>query len=139
MASSKLSRRFLNPPAIHRPVGYSHVAETRGGRTVYISGQVALDAAGNLAGPGDLQAQATQVFQNLQAALHAVGATFEHVVKFTYFLLDISQIAVVRAVRDQYIDTQNPPASSAVEVRRLFRDDVLIEVEAIAVIPDDLS
>ena len=138
MTSSNSSIRLLNPPAIHRPVGYSHVAETRGGRTVYISGQVALDAAGNLVGSDDLQAQTTQVFQNLEAALAAVGANFHHVVKFTYFLLDISQIPVVRAVRDQYINTQQPPASSAVEVRRLFRDDVLIEVEAIAVIPDEV-
>jgi reactive intermediate/imine deaminase len=112
------------------------VVETRGGRTIYISGQVALDAAGNLVGVDDLQAQTSQVFKNLGAALVAVGASFHHLVKLTYFLLDISQIAVVRAVRDQYINTQQPPASSAVEVRRLFRDDVLIEVEAIAVIPE---
>src|SRR5262249_44700611 len=125
-----------NPAAMHRPIGYTHVVETHGGRTIYISGQVALDTTGNLVGGDDLPAQATQVFKNLAAALASVGASFEHVVKFTYFLLDISQIAVVRAVRDQYINTQQPPASSAVEVRRLFRDDVLIEIEAIAVIPD---
>jgi len=136
MAASQSSARFLNPAAMHRPVGYTHVVETRGGRTIYISGQVALDSAGNLVGADDLQAQATQVFKNLAAALASVGASFEHVVKFTYFLLDISQIPVVRAVRDQYVNTQQPPASSAVEVRRLFRDDVLIEIEAIAVIPD---
>jgi reactive intermediate/imine deaminase len=136
MAASQSSTHFLNPATMHRPVGYTHVIETRGGRTIYISGQVALDSAGNLVGADDLQAQATQVFKNLAAALASVGASFDHVVKFTLFLLDISQIAIVRAVRDQYINTQQPPASSAVEVRRLFRDDVLIEIEAIAVIPD---
>ena len=136
MTASQLPTRFLNPPTMPQPFGYTHVVETRGGRTIYISGQVALDIAGNLVGVDDLGAQTTQVFKNLDAALAAVGASFHHVVKFTYFLLDISQIAVVRAVRDQYINTQQPPASSAVEVRRLFRDDVLIEVEAIAVIPD---
>ncbi len=88
-----------------------------------------------MVGPGDLHAQAVQVFKNIEAALAAVGATFQHVVKLSYYLLDISQIAVVRSVRDQYINTQQPPASTAVEVRRLFRDDFLIEVEAIAVIP----
>ncbi len=136
MTASQLPTRFLNPTTMPRPFGYTQVVETRGGRTIYISGQVALDSAGNLVGLDDLHAQTTQVFKNLAAALAAVGASFDDVVKLTYFLLDISQIAVVRAVRDQYINTQQPPASSAVEVRRLFRDDVLIEVEAIAVIPD---
>jgi len=136
MTASQLPTRLLNPPTMHQPFGYTHVVETRGGGTIYISGQVALDTAGNMVGVDDLRAQTTQVFENLAAALASVGASFEHVVKFTYFLLDISQIAVVRAVRDRYINTQQPPASSAVEVRRLFRDDVLIEVEAIAVIPD---
>jgi reactive intermediate/imine deaminase len=136
MTASQGITRFLNPSTMPQPFGYTHVVETRGGRTIYISGQVALDVAGNLVGVDDLHTQTTQVFTNLAAALAAVGANFQHVVKLTYFLLDISQIAVVRAVRDQYINTQQPPASSAVEVRRLFRNDVLIEVEAIAVIPD---
>jgi enamine deaminase RidA (YjgF/YER057c/UK114 family) len=119
-----------------RPIGYTHVVETHGGRTIYISGQVALDSAGNLVGADDLQAQATQIFANLAAALDAVGASFEHVVKLTYFFLDITHIPIVRAVRDQYVNTRQPPASSALEVRRLFRDDVLLEVEAVAVIPE---
>jgi reactive intermediate/imine deaminase len=136
MTASPSSTRFLNPPTMPQPFGYTQVVETRGGRTIYISGQVALDTAGSLVGLDDLQTQTTQVFTNLAAALAAVGASFQQVVKLTYFLLDISQIAVVRGIRDQYINTQQPPASSAVEVRRLFRDDVLIEVEAIAVVPD---
>jgi reactive intermediate/imine deaminase len=136
MTTPKSSTRFLNPPTMPQPFGYTHVVETRAGRTIYISGQVAIDVAGNVIGLGDLQAQATQVFNNLEAALESVGASFDQVVKLTYFLLDISQIPVVRSVRDQYINTQQPPASSAVEVRRLFRDELLIEVEAIAVIPE---
>ena len=136
MTPSPLSPRFLNPPTLPQPLGYTHVVETHGSRTIYVSGQVALDSTGNLVGVDDLHAHATQVFNNLTAALAAVGATFEHVVKLTYFLLDISQIAVVRAVRDQYINTQQPPASSAVEVRRLVRDEWLIEIEAIAVIAE---
>jgi reactive intermediate/imine deaminase len=127
--------RFINPPALPAPVGYSHVAVASGGRTIYISGQVALDAARNLVGPDDLRSQTRQVFENLKAALEAADADFSHVVKLTFFLLDISQIQVVREVRDQYINTQSPPASSAVEVRRLFRDDVLVEVDAVAVVP----
>ena len=135
MTSSSQTIRLVNPPDLPRPFGYSHVAEAPGGKTIYISGQVALDQSGNLIGPGDLRAQTQQVFANLNRALEAVGADFSAVVKLTYFLLDISQIAIVREVRDQFVNVQQPPASSAVEVRRLFRDDVLIEVEAIAVLP----
>jgi enamine deaminase RidA (YjgF/YER057c/UK114 family) len=127
--------RFVNPPDLPRPFGYSHVAEARGGKTIYISGQVALDQSGSLIGPGDLRAQTQQIFTNLKRALAAVDADFDAVVKLTYYLLDISQIAIVREVRDQFVNVQQPPASSAVEVRRLFRDDLLIEIDAIAVLP----
>jgi enamine deaminase RidA (YjgF/YER057c/UK114 family) len=101
---------------------------------VYIAGQVALDPTGALVGPGDIRAQARQVFDNLKAALQAVGAGFEEVVKLNYYLLDATHLPVVREVRDEYVNTQQPPASTAVEVRRLFRDDLLIEVEAVAII-----
>lgn len=135
MTSQHPTVRFINPASLPRPVGYSHVAEVSSGKTIYISGQVALDRSGNLVGLHDLHAQAQQVFTNLQAALQAVGADFNGVVKLNYYLLDISQIQLVREVRDQFVNTQQPPASSAVEVRRLFRDDLLIEIDAVAVIP----
>lgn len=126
--------KFVNPPTLPRPAGYSHLVESTGGRTVYISGQVALDSAGNLVGKDDLRGQARQVFLNLRAALEAVGTNFDSVVKLTYYLLDISQIGTVREVRDQFVNTTHPPASSAVEVRRLVRDEFLIEVDAVAVV-----
>jgi enamine deaminase RidA (YjgF/YER057c/UK114 family) len=129
------STRFINPSTMPQPTGYTHIVEASGGRTIYIAGQVALDLAGNIVGPGDLRMQTQQVFEHQQAALAAVDGTFSHVVKLTYFLLDISQIQVVREVRNSYITTQHLPASTAIEVRRLFRDELLIEVEAIAVIP----
>jgi enamine deaminase RidA (YjgF/YER057c/UK114 family) len=124
---------FINPETMHRPTGYSHVVEVTAGRPVYIAGQVALDAAGALVGPGDIRAQARQVFENLRAALQAVGAGFDQVVKLNYYLVDASQLPVVREVRDEYVNPQRLPASTAVEVRRLFREDLLIEVEAVAV------
>lgn len=126
---------FHNPAGMPQSVGYSQIAEVVGGRMIYISGQIAYDPAGQLVGPGDLHAQTVQIFENLAAALAAVGASFQQVVKFNFYMLDITQIPVVRAVRDQYIDTQRPPASTAVEVRRLFRDELLIEVDAIAAVP----
>ncbi|HEU5103959.1 MAG TPA: RidA family protein [Roseiflexaceae bacterium] len=135
MAQSEQIVRFHNPASMPKSVGYSQIVEVTGGRTFYIAGQVAFDLAGQIVGPGDLQAQTVQVFENLAAALAAVGADFQHVVKFNFYLLDITQIPVVRAVRDRYIDMQQPPASTAVEVGRLFRDELLIEVDAIAVVP----
>jgi reactive intermediate/imine deaminase len=125
---------FINPETMHTPTGYTHVVEVTAGRPVYIAGQVALDPAGVLVGPGDIRAQARQVFDNLQAALQAVGASFEQVVKLTYYLVDVTELPVVREVRDQYVNTQQPPASTAVEVSRLVRDDLLVEVEAVAII-----
>ncbi len=125
---------LINPETIHPPTGYSHVAEVTAGRPVYISGQVALDARGALVGPGDVGAQARQVFENLKAALQAVGAGFDQVVKLNYYLVDASQLPAVREVRDEYVDQRRLPASTAVEVRRLFRENLLIEVEAVAVI-----
>jgi enamine deaminase RidA (YjgF/YER057c/UK114 family) len=125
---------FINPNAMHRPTGYTHVVEVTAGRPVYIAGQVALDPSGGIVGPGDIRTQARQVFDNLRAALQAVGAGFEQVVKLTYYLVHATQLPIVREIRDQYINTQQPPASTAVEVRRLVRDDLLIEVEAIAAI-----
>jgi enamine deaminase RidA (YjgF/YER057c/UK114 family) len=133
-AQIPVTANFINPETMHRPTGYTHVVEVTAGRPVYIAGQVALDRSGAIVGPGDIRTQARQVFDNLQAGLQAVGAGFEQVVKLTYYLVDATQLPVVREVRDQYIDTRQPPASTAVEVRRLVRDDLLIEVEAVAVI-----
>jgi enamine deaminase RidA (YjgF/YER057c/UK114 family) len=133
-ARTPVTANFINPETMHHPTGYTHVVEVTAGRPVYIAGQVALDPTGRLVGPGDIRAQAEQVFDNLGAALEAVGARFEQVVKLTYYLLDATQLPVVREVRDRYVNIQQPPASTAVEVRRLARDDLLIEVEAVAVI-----
>jgi reactive intermediate/imine deaminase len=126
-------RRFLSPDSLAPPFGYSHVVDARPGRLVYVSGQVPLDREGQLVGPGDFEAQARQVFANLSAALDAAGAKWSDVVKVTYFLRDVSNVVQLRAIRNEYIDTEHPPASTLVEVSGLFRDDVLVEIEAIAV------
>ncbi|HXT36416.1 MAG TPA: RidA family protein [Chloroflexota bacterium] len=126
---------FTNPPTLATPPGYTQVVVVTGGRTIYIAGQVALDPRGVLVGAGDLQAQTRQVFINLQAALAAAGATFADVVKLNYYLLDAGGLPVLREVRDSFVNTANPPASTLVEVRRLARDEFLIEIEAIASVP----
>ena len=128
-----MANRYINPPTLARPMGYTHVVEASGARTFYIAGQVALDDSGNIVGEGDMGAQARQVFENLHTALRAVGASFKDVVKLTYFIVDMSQMQAVREARDQYIQPEYLPASTAVEVRRLAREEFLLEIEAVAV------
>ena len=129
--------RIFNPDSMAKPTGYSHVAEVTGGKIVYIAGQVALDKSGNLVGKDDLRAQVQQIFENLKAAIEAVGGDFNSVVKLNYYCaesVDPSQLPVVREIRDKYVNTANPPTSTFVFVKRLVRPEWLLEVEAVAVV-----
>ncbi len=81
MTSDQAASRFLNPEGLPRIPGFSQVVDAIGGRTVYVSGQVALDAGGRIVGEGDFKAQARQVFSNVQRALGAAGVEFADVVK----------------------------------------------------------
>ena len=128
-----MAGRRLTPDSLPAPTGYSQIVEVPASSLVFISGQVPLDAKGELVGPGDVDAQTRQVFENLAAALEAAGVGWPDVVKLNYFLRDVSRIESVRSVRDQFLDTRHLPASTLVEVSGLFRDDVLIEIDAIAV------
>jgi enamine deaminase RidA (YjgF/YER057c/UK114 family) len=124
--------RFLN----RAPTGYSQVVEVRGGRTLYISGQVALDSSGNVVGAGDFTAQVKQVFANLKARLDEAGASFNDVVKLNFYLLDAGDLQLVRDVRDTYVNREHPPASTLVVVKQLVRAELMVEVDAIAVTKD---
>jgi reactive intermediate/imine deaminase len=125
--------RHLAPEGLAKPNGYSHVVVAPVVSIVFVSGQVPLDTEGTLVGAGDVAAQARQVFQNLSIALEAAEIAWSNVVKLNFFVRDVTEMPAVRAIRDEYIDTANPPASTLIEVSRLFRDDVLIEVDAVAV------
>jgi reactive intermediate/imine deaminase len=125
-------KRFLNPDTLSAPFGYSHVVDSPAGRIVHISGQVPLDSDGQLVGEGDFEAQTRQVFENLNRALEAAGAAWRDVVKLNYFLTDVTQITSVRAIRDEFVDTEHPPASTLVQVSGLFRPEVMVEIEAVA-------
>jgi reactive intermediate/imine deaminase len=127
--------RYINPSEISAPPGYSQGIHVVSGQPVYISGQVPYDSDGNLVGTGDIEAQLTQVFKNLQTVLTVAGSDFAHVVKFTFFLTNIDHLGTLREVRDRFIDAERPPASSVVEVGSLFHEDVMIEIEAVAVVP----
>lgn len=129
--------RFSNPKTIAAPRGYTHVVEVTGpGRTIYLSGQLGMTPEGKFAGaPGDFRAQAMQCFENLKAALASAGAGFEHVVKITNYFVDMAHLPVFFEVRDRYVNTAAPPASTAVQIVKLARDGALFEIEAVVVLP----
>jgi reactive intermediate/imine deaminase len=124
-----------NPPTLSTPTGYTHIVEVTGpAKTVYISGQIALDKDGKLVGPGDMKTQAEQVFRNLQAALTAAGATFKDVVKMNTYITDMDKAPAVREVRAKYF-ADSTPASTLVQVVHLARPELMLEIEVIAVVP----
>ena len=85
--------RFMNPATMERPPGYTHIVEIKGdARIVFFAGQLGVDTSGKFVGaPGDFKAQTVQAFENLKAALEAVGAGFEHLVKINNYLVDIER------------------------------------------------
>jgi enamine deaminase RidA (YjgF/YER057c/UK114 family) len=125
--------KFVNPTGLAPGRGYTHVVDVPAGRTICVAGQVAFDEKGNLVGPGDVRAQTEQVFRNLRTALEGAGASLTDIVKLNWYVRDVSQVAIFREVRDQFLGSGPRPASTLVEVKSLVRDDILIEVEAIAV------
>src|SRR5262249_23312781 len=124
-----------NPPTLSTPTGYSHVVEVNGpARTLYVSGQIALDKDGKVVGAGDMKAQAEQVFKNLEAALASGGAKFSDVVKMNTYMTDLGQLAAVREVRSRYFGSTTP-ASTLVQVAAVAGPESRIEIEVGAVVP----
>jgi reactive intermediate/imine deaminase len=127
----------MNPETVTSPGGnYSHAVriETGDGILLFVSGQVAFDAQGNLVGEGDMSHQTEQVFENLKAILEANRGGFDNVIKLSTFMTDIGLLTEMAEVRRRYV-SDPPPASTTVEVAGLFRPEALIEVEAVAAIP----
>src|SRR5262245_30233000 len=104
---------YINPSALTKPTGYTHIVKPANRRTTYISGQIAFDKEGKVVGTGDFRAQTIQVFENLKAALAAVGGSFANVVKVTTFVTDIKNAPILREVRTSYFGA-NPPASTLI-------------------------
>lgn len=126
--------RFINPPSLVKPTGYTHVVVAPDGRTVYVAGQVAFDSTGQLVGSGDFRAQAEQVYRNLSRALTSVGGSLDDVVKTTTFITDLKNVAPLREVRGKHLDRAHPPANTLLVVSSLARPDLLLEIEAVAVL-----
>ena len=130
--------RFSNPNTLAKPPGYSYLVEAMGpGRTIYFAGQLGVDTENKFVGePGDFHAQCVQAFENMTLALKAAGARWRDVVKINNFLVNIeSNMSAFREVRDLYLNTQAPPASTTIGVPALARPGGLFEIEAIAVLP----
>jgi 2-iminobutanoate/2-iminopropanoate deaminase len=126
--------RFINPDALQRPPGYTHVVEaTAPARLVYVAGQLGIDRDGKIS--SDFRLQAVQTFENLKNALAAVGGRFRHVVKLNNYLVDVKYLPIFRQVRDSYLADRDRPASTTIAISGLAREGALLEVEAVAVLP----
>jgi enamine deaminase RidA (YjgF/YER057c/UK114 family) len=129
--------RFRNPKTMAKPPGYTNVVEATGpNRLIFIAGQLGLDLDNKLVGaPGEFRTQCVKAFENLGFALASAGATFNDVVKITNYMVDMSHIGMFREVRDSFLNTKAPPASTTMAISKLARPGALFEVEAIAVLP----
>jgi enamine deaminase RidA (YjgF/YER057c/UK114 family) len=133
--SSTPNVTYHNPSTMPKPPGYTQVVEANTpGRILFIAGQLGYDAAGKQG--ADFRTQATVVFENLKAAVESAGGHMDNIVKLNTYLTDIRvQLPIVREIRDKYVNTAAPPASTTLEIQKLAREGALIEVEAIAVLP----
>lgn len=131
-----MEKQFIHPEGLARPGTYTPVVTARGGKTIWIAGQVPQDAAGELVGRGDLPAQVEQVYRNLQSALAGAGATFDDVVKLNVYVVGYKpeHRDLLNQVRSRYVSKDNPPASTLIGVQALAREGFLVEIEAVAVI-----
>jgi 2-iminobutanoate/2-iminopropanoate deaminase len=127
--------RFVQPEVIYKTATYTHVVEIVGpGRLIYTSGEQGRDRNGDL--PTDIRAQSIQLLENIKAALAAVGATFDNVIKLNVYMLDLRKHQPIWSeVKQQYVNKSSPPASTTVQVSALTREGALLEVEAVAALP----
>jgi enamine deaminase RidA (YjgF/YER057c/UK114 family) len=110
--------RYLNPPALERPPGYSHVVDVRGDRLVFVAGQAGVDATGTVVGGDSVEAQAEQAFRNLSMALESVGCTAANLVKLTVFVRDMDRLADYRRARDRFFNSVTPADRQLSEIAR---------------------
>ena len=130
------SVKYLNAPGLTKPVGFSHVVEVSGGRTLYIAGIAPRDPmTGKIVGQGDLEAQSRQVFKNLGTILTASGAKMSDIVKLTTFVTSKNYSGFRNARRFYFPDDGQLPANKLAIVQGLALPDMMIEMEAIAVLP----
>jgi enamine deaminase RidA (YjgF/YER057c/UK114 family) len=129
-------KKHLNPEGVFKPATYSQVVTIEKGKLVVTAGIVAQNEYGEIVGKGDLRAQTEQALSNLQKVLKAAGATFSDVVKLTYYVVNYNpaQVQMIREIRAKFLDPKHLPASTLVGVQALYDPNVLIEIEAMAVV-----
>ena len=128
-----MTKRIIRPTGISNAPGYSH-AVIKEGTPVFISGQVAQDAAGKLVGEGDIAAQVAQVFHNLRTVVSACGGTMDDIVKINVYTTDLGYRPAIAEARMKHFRPGQMPASTFVVVSSLADPRMLVEIEAVAVI-----
>ena len=128
--------QHINPEGVSQPSGYTHVVASDARRIVFVSGQVAIDSQGQLVGEGVLEKQTEQVFENLKTCLAAGGATLADVVKLTTKVVSFKpeDRVTITMLRQRYLPADKPPTSTLVGVQALARPDLMVEIEAIALL-----
>lgn len=125
----------VKSPRLPKPIGpYSPAVKVAGGTTVYVAGMTALNADNEIVGKGDVKAQTRQVIENIRHALEAAGGGLGNVVRTTVYLLDISDFAAVNGIYGEYF-TEPYPARVAFQASALPKEEFLVEIDAIAVLP----
>ena len=130
--------QYLSPDTLHKNPAFSNVIVVYGPvKTIYVGGQDSINATGAIVGIGDLQAQTEQVLKNIQAALAAAGADLQHVIKWNLFVVQGQDLKVgLSAFQKAWGARPNPPAISFAFVAGLAHPDFLLEMDAIAVVPE---
>jgi 2-iminobutanoate/2-iminopropanoate deaminase len=132
-----MSHRSIDPDGLAKPFGpFTQVTVARPGAIVHVAGQIAVDADGKIVGEGDIVAQTRKVMENMKIALASAGADFSHVVKITNYVTDADEYAKIAPIREEYLKAPYP-ASTLIVAKRLIFPELLIEIEAVAVLPDE--
>ena len=131
--------QHLNPDGLHLNPAFSQAVVASGNvTTVYVGGQNAVDAAGAIVGKGDIGAQSEQAIRNMEIALATGGAKLENVVKWNVYIVQGQPLQPgFEAFQKIWGDRPNPPAISSMFVAALAHPDYLVEIDAIAVVPQE--
>jgi len=134
-----VDKTIINPASLTKPAGYAHGVRTAGGRLVFLAGQTGMDANGDLVSPGDLAAQFAQALSNLKTVIEEAGGQATDIVKLTIFVTDkAAYSANLKPIGSAYrsVFGRYYPAMTLVEIKSLFDDGALVEIEGMAVIGD---
>lgn len=135
-----MSKEIVNPPSLAHPRGFSHGVLVSGGKLLFLAGQTASDADGQIVAPGNLVAQYEQVLRNLQTVVETAGGTMQDIVKITIFVADrdsyLAQLKALGRVHTSFFGNYYP-ATALLEISRFYQEDALIEIEGIAMLGAD--